>query len=1178
MAVIECLFLDSTERIRYSRADATKFIVDESSYELDAVFPLDKNKPIVNGMLIGFYDIDNDLVFYEIINNQADPFDKTVSVYAELAVLPELRDETIVDKRPTKTQAGAAAMVALEGTRWQVRTVEDVGIGSCRFWYCSVWAALQKIVSTWGCALKFCWEVDDTGIIARYVDVKASLGKWRGKRFELSKGISSLKILYDDSSVVTALYGRGKGEEIETESGDTAYGRKISFADVEWSKANGDPADKPLGQEWIEDPAATAALGRRGRKRSRVINFDQCEDKLELISLTWDALQQLKTPKLTIRGTVSDLEMSWGYGFEAVRMGDATAFLVDEVDLEVLIQAVKIKRNYINPDMTNITLGNEVVTISDLQAQASISINKTNQNALIGAQVASKNPQLLQGIIDTMVTRVLSSGTNMYTDPNDGSLVFENSTNTEAVKITGQGILLADKKVDGQWDWGTAITGSGMVADMITSGTLQANLIRILGSDMFYWDAANIHIFDPANSNNEIRIGLYDGTHYGVGFTRDGGATWTTAIDFSGAHVTAEDRYSGVTCTNNSLVFIADAKGLCQAKTYTSNIIAYTGQNKVTPTVASVTGAPDGMVITIGAAASYEIPITIRVPQGATLGGTDQQSGTLVVNISKPIVTKLEINWCKVNAGLDGTNGIDGQDGKDGAAGKDGADAINTVSITLYKRSASTPTTFPGACSYNFATGALTGSLQGWSRSIPSGTDPCYGIAAVVISSLSDVDVPSGAWSAPLALFANGADGKDGAAGKDGTNGKDGADGKDGAQGASGINQAVINLYMRSGTAPAAPSGETIYTFATGGLTGSIGSWSRNIPDGTAPCYMISATAVSANATVTIPASSWTTPVKFVQNGANGQDGQNGKDGAAGADGADGVDGLNSAVIYLYKRAEEQPATPTASLQYVFATASLAGELDGWTQSIPTTNGCPCWVSLAQAVANTSVTTLPASAWTSPAKLVEDGEAGAKTYYCPDAPTDAKEQDLWVDSDDDNKLYRYNGTEWVSIQDLNIPAVIEQLVSAETALNVLSSSIESKVSETYVTNQLDQLVKSLNSTISQTAKDLRMEFQSTAQDAAGNVDTKYSTLIRASGDGVEVGKSDSAFRTLLANDRLSFLQYEDGVSTEVAYVSNKKLYITEARITRELSIGPADGDHFSWKKTSTGLALDYISA
>lgn len=1064
MAVIECLFLDSTERIRYSRADATKFIVDESSYELDAVFPLDKNKPIVNGMLIGFYDIDNDLVFYEIINNQADPFDKTVSVYAELAVLPELRDETIVDKRPTKTQAGAAAMVALEGTRWQVRTVEDVGIGSCRFWYCSVWAALQKIVSTWGCALKFCWEADDTGIIARYVDVKASLGKWRGKRFELSKGISSLKILYDDSSVVTALYGRGKGEEIETESGDTAYGRKISFADVEWSKANGDPADKPLGQEWIEDPAATAALGRRGRKRSRVINFDQCEDKLELISLTWDALQQLKTPKLTIRGTVSDLEMSWGYGFEAVRMGDATAFLVDEVDLEVLIQAVKIKRNYINPDMTNITLGNEVVTISDLQAQASISINKTNQNALIGAQVASKNPQLLQGIIDTMVTRVLSSGTNMYTDPNDGSLVFENSTNTEAVKITGQGILLADKKVDGQWDWGTAITGSGMVADMITSGTLQANLIRILGSDMFYWDAANIHIFDPANSNNEIRIGLYDGTHYGVGFTRDGGATWTTAIDFSGAHVTAEDRYSGVTCTNNSLVFIADAKGLCQAKTYTSNIIAYTGQNKVTPTVASVTGAPDGMVITIGAAASYEIPITIRVPQGATLGGTDQQSGTLVVNISKPIVTKLEINWCKVNAGLDGTNGIDGQDGKDGA------------------------------------------------------------------------------------------------------------------QGASGINQAVINLYMRSGTAPAAPSGETIYTFATGGLTGSIGSWSRNIPDGTAPCYMISATAVSANATVTIPASSWTAPVKFVQNGANGQDGQNGKDGAAGADGADGVDGLNSAVIYLYKRAEEQPATPTASLQYVFATASLAGELDGWTQSIPTTNGCPCWVSLAQAVANTSVTTLPASAWTSPAKLVEDGEAGAKTYYCPDAPTDAKEQDLWVDSDDDNKLYRYDGTKWVSIQDLNIPTVIEQLVSAETALNVLSSSIESKVSETYVTNQLDQLVKSLNSTISQTAKDLRMEFQSTAQDAAGNVDTKYSTLIRASGDGVEVGKSDSAFRTLLANDRLSFLQYEDGVSTEVAYVSNKKLYITEARITRELSIGPADGDHFSWKKTSTGLALDYISA
>ena len=34
--------------------------------------------------------------------------------------------------------------------------------------------------------------------------------------------------------------------------------------------------------------------------------------------------------------------------------------------------------------------------------------------------------------------------------------------------------------------------GSGGVAQMLTSGVLQANLIKILGSEQFYWDAGNI--------------------------------------------------------------------------------------------------------------------------------------------------------------------------------------------------------------------------------------------------------------------------------------------------------------------------------------------------------------------------------------------------------------------------------------------------------------------------------------------------------------------------------------------------------------------------------------------------------------------------------------------------------------------------------------------------------------
>ena len=36
---------------------------------------------------------------------------------------------------------------------------------------------------------------------------------------------------------------------------------------------------------------------------------------------------------------------------------------------------------------------------------------------------------------------------------------------------------------------------------------------------------------------NQIRIGRYDGVNYGIGFTKDGGSTWQTAIGFDGVKI-----------------------------------------------------------------------------------------------------------------------------------------------------------------------------------------------------------------------------------------------------------------------------------------------------------------------------------------------------------------------------------------------------------------------------------------------------------------------------------------------------------------------------------------------------------------------------------------------------------------------------------------------------------------
>lgn len=102
-----------------------------------------------------------------------------------------------------------------------------------------------------------------------------------------------------------------------------------------------------------------------------------------------------------------------------------------------------------------------------------------------------------------------------------------------------------------------------------------------------------------------------------------------------------------------------------------------------------------------------------------------------------------------------------------------------------------------------------------------------------------------------------------------GVNGTDGDDGDD------GYNTATVMLYQRAASAPSKPSSATTYTFSTGVLTGTLGSWSQEpqASDGN-PLWMISAKAISRSDTVSIAAADWQGPVKYVEDGLPGARGK----------------------------------------------------------------------------------------------------------------------------------------------------------------------------------------------------------------------------------------------------------------------------------------------------------------
>lgn len=185
-----------------------------------------------------------------------------------------------------------------------------------------------------------------------------------------------------------------------------------------------------------------------------------------------------------------------------------------------------------------------------------------------------------------------------------------------------------------------------------------------------------------------------------------------------------------------------------------------------------------------------------------------------------------------------------------GPAGAAGANGINNAAVVLYKRGATAPSKPTSTLTYTFATGVLSGSLSGWSQSIPSGTDPVWMIAASASSDTATDNITSGEWGTQTKIIENG------------TNGTNGTD---------GYNTATIYLYRRSATTPSKPTATPTYTFATGALSATPSGWSRSVPSGTDPCYMTTAAAVSQNPTVTV--SGWSDVVKLVEDGTDGING-----------------------------------------------------------------------------------------------------------------------------------------------------------------------------------------------------------------------------------------------------------------------------------------------------------------
>lgn len=275
------------------------------------------------------------------------------AAYDDLAAYGYIKDKRYQDEMIDRPLADAIA-----GTRWKVGYVPDLGHANLNFYYENPKDCISDIKEAFGAEFQFVYTFDGNKITGRTMNCYAHVGVDTGKRFVYGSKALSVSREVNQSALYTALVGRGKGEEVsdgsENASGKAGYGRKINFGDIIWSKAKGDPVDKPAGQEYVELPSATAKYGYSdGTPRLGFVDFEDETDKTELLKETYESLIDQSRPLVQFTASVTDVG--------DLNIGDQIMIIRHDIAISYKARVTEIKRNLLDNKLTTVTIGDQPV-------------------------------------------------------------------------------------------------------------------------------------------------------------------------------------------------------------------------------------------------------------------------------------------------------------------------------------------------------------------------------------------------------------------------------------------------------------------------------------------------------------------------------------------------------------------------------------------------------------------------------------------------------------------------------------------------------------------------------------------------------------------------------------------------------------------------------------------------
>lgn len=296
------------------------------------------------GEYIAFSCVDGRDRLFEI--DTTDQVDEEGVDYIEAvdASIAELRT-TICTSAEVKNKNADAAMAALlAGTGWQIGKLEANGyVGNIKdAEYESIWDVMERIADTAKVKLEPYYELTGGKVTGKKIDLLSAEPVYRG--LIISRRNASGIVLTEQGAPMGRVYALGGW------TGTGSERKRVTLESVAWSKAAGDPVDKPAGQKYIDLEGWDEPY-----RRAFVYTDTNTDDALKLAQDAYEEAKKRNEPKRTGTAMAGDLFFVNGGHHSAVRVDDWAGLRT--MTGVVRERVANIRRDYVWPELTELEFG-----------------------------------------------------------------------------------------------------------------------------------------------------------------------------------------------------------------------------------------------------------------------------------------------------------------------------------------------------------------------------------------------------------------------------------------------------------------------------------------------------------------------------------------------------------------------------------------------------------------------------------------------------------------------------------------------------------------------------------------------------------------------------------------------------------------------------------------------------